>query len=161
MKIKINEYETYELNLPDEMNAGEFLTFQSRVNYIVKLIGRDSLLTLAKDGSSNLQSPPRTRILNKHKKWFTDREFGLNVMKRYYLGNVDEKKTLIIELGCSYHSLKNDMTLLKTHWNIEPKEIGIVEFPKAGKKIELLTQNETNTKEDDKEEAIEPEAPAV
>ena len=53
------------------------------------------------------------------------------------------------------------MTLLKTHWNIEPKEIGIVEFPKAGKKIELLTQNETNTKEDDKEEAIEPEAPAV
>ena len=132
MKIKINENETYEINISEEiLNAKQFQELLFRLNAINKILGRDILMSsITEKPTPKIKTYTNQRKPSKSRPWAKDREFVVDLIKLHYLGSKEmkEKKTREMNMTCWDEIVKAIHNLVMRH-NITPAEIGIPFFP--------------------------------
>lgn len=151
MIIQINEYESYNIAIPEKVTPSQFFEFKSRLDTIAKLIGKDPLLNIAsaiptiKSTSKRPRgTPPTDRF------WFQNRENAVRVLKNYYKLSGYQKEQYGYENGVTKTVLKNDMILIKAKYSISPEEVGLISYPTSGNSPKFI--NNDNKKEDEEEE---------
>lgn len=144
MKIKINEYETYEINLPDEINASRFLEVVSRLNHLTKLISKESAEDIIKENIIHrIRKPRQPRLPYRvHKEELktlrNNRDMVVKIFKAYYSQNKEDFMRVIKELGMdNYITERQKMANahfagLKEFHNIKPEEVGLKAYPLQG-----------------------------
>lgn len=115
MKININENEVYEIKLPEEIEANELFKIIEKFNNLGKLI----------------RIPNRPKTYNRNKSnidWYDTKEKVLDVMQYYYHGTSEDKERIVRIIGINKKDLCKRFHSLKIKFNIQPQEIGFIEF---------------------------------
>lgn len=157
MKIKINEFETYNINISEEYTPQEFRELMSRLQYIEKLVGKDPLIKAAMENPSSLNDYTKPR----DRPWNQSRESAIRYMKEYYASNKIQKEKVVAENNVPSTMYRQDMGTLRARYSIQPNEIGLIEFPGVGQSPIFLPQTQNGTKtntEEEEEKEIQQEA---
>lgn len=138
MKIRINENETYEIQMKEEMTIQELEALLQRLNGLTKYVARDVF-----SEALRLSQVPLRQEMKTGKKPIT-RERVLEFLKAFYSKDVtrEERKRLIEENDSLYNKIK----MYRERFNITPQEIGLKEFPRAKSSSEAMIKS--------KEEAV-------
>ena len=128
MKIKINEYESYEVNTPENITRQEFLELVSRFNFITKMLGRDNIPTLSQ--LNNIKRTKKGKIPFNH-----DRQFLIDCLKLYYNKKLEELNKILIEKGMVWDKARvvRELVKFRKKHNVLPNELGLIEFPSRGR----------------------------
>lgn len=152
MKIKINENETYEIKVPEEIDGRELFTFKSRIDHILKLVGRDPLIQTAQDKPlTPIERNPHAPI--EQRPWDKDRNEAIKLAKTHYFGIDEEKKAYEQLTHKTWLAVSKNVSPSKMKWQIKPEEIGLTRWPAMGEMTKfgnvnhLKIQNETKTEE--------------
>lgn len=155
MIIKINEYESYTLTLPEELTRQQFFEFKSRLDYVAKLIGKDPLIQIAQEAPAITNPTKRIHGTKPDdRSWYQSRTEAINVLTEYYKLSGYSKEQFAYEHGITKNVLKNDMQIIRAKFSIQAQEVGLVEFPAPGHVPNFINNDETK-KEDDKTEESE------
>jgi hypothetical protein len=145
MKIKINQNETYEISLPNEIEISiqEASIFATRLLKIVKAIGKDEIMEgmteIAQKRSYNLAGNSKSKI------WIKDRDETIKLLKLHYHASLDEKRAYANEYNTNWETLCNKLSALKERWNIQPQEVGLERWYKRGEFQPLRTEKINST----------------
>ncbi len=157
MKIKINENETYEIKVPEVIDGRELFTFKSRIDHILKLVGRDPLMQTAQDKPL---TPVKTR--NPHapieqRPWDQSRENALKFIRCHYFGTDEEKQAYEQISGKPWKDIYKRTSGIKIRWNIKPEDVDMIRWPSVGERkdndslehLKIQNETETNTEKTD------------
>ncbi len=159
MKIKINQYESYNIDFPDEIGAQEFFAMKGRIDNIARLIGKDPLLQTAQDAPMTEFKQTKVHAPIEQRPWDASREEGLKFIKCQYFGTQIERAEYEKISQRTWGDISKRVSSCKIKWNIQPKEVGMIRFPtiwEARKRLinTLKIQNETETEiQEEKQEA--------
>ncbi len=153
MKIKINQYESYNIEFPDEIGAQEFFAMKGRIDNIARLIGKDPLLQTAQDVPFTPIKAQRIRQSStiEQRPWSQSREKAIKFVKCHYCGTDEEKAEYVKISGKPWINIYKRVSGLKQQHNIQPEEVGLTRFPLVGENASfkgvdhLKIQNETKT----------------
>lgn len=141
MKIKINNLESYNIELPSQVNQKEFLGILSRFNNIAKIISKDSFTALPEDPSTPI---PQIKKRKGSPVFLTNRKIAINMFIDYYktTGTIEKRDIIMENYGkydIKYESFRGNITAIKAIWKIKPQEVGIQSFPTPGiKRVKLI-----------------------
>lgn len=132
MKIRINENEAYNIDLPNEIDLEQLTGILSRLNSISKLVSKETFNEIPK-------------IINPNKEQWTllknDRNVFIEVMKAYYTEGLEEWNRVAEKYGLTMlKDNKKPMNayggkkLMEFH-KITPQEIGLLKLPTRGERI--------------------------
>ena len=126
IKIKISEFETYVLNMPEELDEIEFIGLVDRLNLIKKVLLREPSI------SDNIQEP---RIIKKVYKKFmpTSRESVKEALKIHFFGDIEEKIKFLQKenlTGNWSNCVAGKFGWMKVKYNLNPEEFGLTRFPR-------------------------------
>ena len=146
VKVKINENESYEIAIPQELDMGQLIGIVERLKLITKMSQNEFMpqvletpkLIKAKreyvKKDNYILSKKATDILS------TNRSLSVEFIRLYYLNNEESMNTFLLSNGLEgYLNSNRTWFSKKVHqfrkkWSIEPKEVGITAFPvKAGR----------------------------
>lgn len=141
MKVKLNEYEAWEINLKQVYEPQEFLQVVERFNDTAKIIrkgfmGGDSMPS--NDIESNI-SPYKntdnisTDVKRKYTKstgtfWGSDRNVVIKAIKLHYFGTQEEKNLFANNHNTQWVKIPSNLYRLKTKFNIRPQEVGLKRY---------------------------------
>jgi hypothetical protein len=133
MKIRLNENEIYEINLPEEIDIDELSMVSLRFTNLSKILSKLNLGLSEEETFVDIK-----RHNNKYRnsqQWKTltnNREILKEILTIYYSGNKLELENKFKELGFtmdrSVMSSKRIKELIKYH-RIKPEEVGLIKFP--------------------------------
>lgn len=134
MKIKLSEFETYELVMPDkDVSLQEFISFAERVNRVAKTFGRDDILsTMPKEKNEvkkerkKYTSHRKSRSGNPLNK---DRELTIEALKVHYFGSEKEQENFGKKNNLDWKKIKINIYSFRDKHKIKPKEVGLIEYP--------------------------------
>ena len=125
VKIKINEYESYILTLPKEIDSLEFSGMVDRLNLIKRTLIKELSI------SENIKENKVIICVEKYKP--ETREDVLEMLKMHFFGNESERKGFM-ELnnlkGRWYDVIGLNVKKFKDRYSITPIELGLKSFPR-------------------------------
>lgn len=128
MKIKINDLETYELSVPEEISAKDLFILIDKLDKIGKLIRTTS-------NFEEKETDDRGK-----KTYHLTREQKIEVMKVFYLGTKKERDQISRKYGINFKTFSGHNYWRKQE-HIEPSELGLIRFPRRGEsRGEALTK---------------------
>ena len=125
MKIAINENETYEIKIPNEVDTKSFMELLTSFDNIVKLIKfniikEDGVLKVKKHYTKRADGlKSNTRI------WCNTREKTLDLMQYCYHGTLEDRKRIQGIANCEWNEIVKGFHGLKTRFNIKPQDVGL------------------------------------
>lgn len=149
MEIKINPVESYQIDIPEKVDAKQFLGILSRLERIAKLLNKE--IDFSNDKSLSLtNSKPadfyvkrnltkerlkefratcgnRQEVIKLTESYYSDKKYINEVKKKYQITSVTYIPNLI------YY--------LRTKFKLSPKDVGIIKFPTPGRTITHATAN--------------------
>jgi hypothetical protein len=146
MKVKINDEETYEINLKDEYSREEFASLLEKLDKISNLIQTPAFLTNKKKkaGRPKLEKPTqslpasipkKSRKKSKVRVRWDNRDEVLKALNIHYNGTKEDKQAYAREKGIDWDKLIKGFSGLRKRYNVKPKELGISKFPTRTEKI--------------------------
>lgn len=130
MKIHLSPNEVYEIKIPNEINAENFLELFNRFNSIIRLIKiNDSQVVNQKPNVEQITIYPK-RISKKTNKrdWCNTREKSLDLLQYAYHGTVEDKNRICKIVGMEWFEIGKYFFALKKRFNIKPQEVGLFKF---------------------------------
>ena len=138
MKIQLSEDEIYEIKLPEQIGIEEFSAIVTKFNFLHKNFTKFNI-------GDNPNSTNSGIILNKNEtkdykkqdrsKWLflrNNREAVVNILKAYYLGEVEEFEKVVKSYGINLDRggvSSITMRAIREIHNIKPEEVGLKAFP--------------------------------
>ncbi len=126
MKIKINQYEKYNINLPDEVGTEELSVIIDRLKTILNM-------SIKMDPFAQIQTPKERP---RKYQWGTGiialaltREVIVRIIQIHYHGNQDLRDQLCDIFQRDYADIAKTYTNLKNQHTIIPYEVGLREYP--------------------------------
>lgn len=174
MKIKINEFESYEINLPpeNEINIQRFNELLYRLNQINKMVNKDPINVLSND-SPVMNSKTEKKKEYKHeyiKKNYQlikierqkgraflrtlTREQFLDLLKVYYFGSSDRVLQFEKKIKQKFSIISPTFCQIRSKHNIQAVDLGLIRFPVSAtekKNISTLLIKKNGTKTNKKE----------
>lgn len=129
MKIKINDKETYEINVETEiLNAEDFLCLMDRLRHIEKMVDKMS-------GGMNVATQPVRHGRQPAGPWTKDRNEAIKAIKTMYFGTSAEKEAYGLKHDRKWSVLKHTIKNLKknAYLNLQPEEVGVKRWPSIHK----------------------------
>jgi hypothetical protein len=130
MKIKLSEFETYELVMPDkDISLQEFIAFAERVNKIAKTFGKDDILNMM---PKEIKERKKYTLHKKSKgsnPLNKNRELTIEALKVHYFGNEKKQEEFAEENNLNWKKIKMNIYSFRNKHKIKPKEVGLIEFP--------------------------------
>jgi len=126
MKIILNEEETYEIKLPETINASGFLELLNQFDNIVKLIRLNSI----QKGFDNDKGIKTKRTYMSHMKnpFFDTREKVLDLLQYGYCGTQEDRERICKVTGKGWKEISKRFCQLIQRWDIKPNEVGLIKF---------------------------------
>ena len=157
MKIKINDFEAYDINLPDEVSGQQFFEVVGRLNQIMRLIGKDPLLSIAKAVPQSLNQDGTVRKKKKgFRPWTKNREEAIYLLRLHYVcRDKDVKNAYAREQGMIWNDITKTISNVKQRWDIKPEEVGISHYPSLGKCWDFTVSPEVDLTKPEPEEPQE------
>lgn len=139
MKIKINERESYLIDLPEEIDGEEFLGMLRRLREL------KNLLSL---------SAPVTVLNQRAKRTNWTRELAIKNLRIKYLGTREEKLALAESRNSDWRVYTKTLDGQRKRYGITAQEVGLIRFPKKGEGIgkameSLKIKNQQEVSQDD------------
>ena len=139
MKIKINDSESYEIAIPDEIEGDEFIGIVDRLVRIQRLFVKDVVSNLKPNVTSTAPMPGVRRPRGKHNDysaWKSSKEKTIALIKSYYTGGkdtaeIDEFKNKFDYYGDRAKMLGAPMKMLREFHNIQPEEVNLIRWPRV------------------------------
>lgn len=152
MKVIINKNETYEIKIPNEVNANDFMNLLTSFDNIVKLIKFNLVQeefsktkTIQNNSeyknlhqkklteSLRLDGTPRKPYIRKIRRsnlrtYSDTREKALDLLQYAYHGNKEDKKRIEKIAGFDWAEISKSIHGLKKRYNILPQEVGLTRF---------------------------------
>ena len=132
MKIIINESETYEIKIPNEVNAKDFMKLLTSFDNVVKLIKFNIIREeFRKNPNYKNEVIGTARIYTKHKLksntrvWCDTREKTLDLMQYAYHGTKEDRLRVVEITGIPWNEIVKGFNGLKRRYNMQPQEIGL------------------------------------
>lgn len=132
MKIKINQYESYLIELPTEINIAELSVIIERLYRLVK-INKTELDVKQED------KPAKDYSKRKPNRTFhrITKELVIELAKVYYNFNrsrTERADELMKKYNYTIKAVQSGLWKWKTQFNIKPEDVGLKEFPAMYKK---------------------------
>lgn len=127
MKILINPEETYEIKIPNEINANDFIKLLTSFDNVVKLIRFNVIKNeiLEPDTRSYIK---KTKGFRKGSRTYCDtREKTLDLLQYAYHGTKKDKERIVKLAGTNWNNISKSFWGLRKRYNIKSDEIGL--FP--------------------------------
>lgn len=135
IKIRINDKESHLFeNFPIEMGREEITFYQERFSNILKMMGRDPLISTPLTKVDEPTNLGRKRGKYKKKDTFT-REQAIEAMKIYYSPiSREERIEHFAEKGLNLPQVTTKIGYWKTErgFSIKPEEVGLIRWPVLG-----------------------------
>lgn len=159
VKIKINEQEKYEINLPEEMDMGQLIGVVERLRLITKMSQNEFMpqvletpnLIKAKREYKKRTDNSYLESMKVSKTLFSNRYLAVEFIKNYYLNDEEKMNTFLssnslggwVNRHRTWYS--KNCSRLRKHWAIEPSEVGIIKFPEYKGNPFVNIQHEPNS----------------
>lgn len=134
MKIKINEFETYEINYSknkEEMSVKDFLIFVERLENIKRIVARNQVFEEQERIIPSLKKK-RYKVEGRKRVWCNTREKTVYVLSIFYQKSIEEKQSLADKIGFPKKEINKAFFGLKKRFNIKPFEVGLTRWPVKG-----------------------------
>jgi hypothetical protein len=129
MKIKINEKETYNIEIPEEISSQEFLGLMSRLDIVSKIINKSSVF----EGSNfekypvQIGNPDAEIVISKGSKnrleFGKTREGVIKALKINYFGSEEDRNKFLREQGvANWKNMGKSISKYKKLWKIKNQE---------------------------------------
>lgn len=133
LNIKLNEAESYTIEVPDEITKKELSYLADRFYFILKMINKDVLMA---DDSQTISSEkaPRIRRHNFDKSILRDREKVVEIWKAYYSEDIDYRQKVFAKYNIpdKKYVVHGSLWVWKKKHNITAQECGLKYFPGRG-----------------------------
>jgi hypothetical protein len=135
MRIHITSNEIYEINIPmdKEFSKQEFSIFVSRLNQIMKLLGKDEVLEAIKSPVQERKKYTKSGLERKERKnarpFTKSREIALQVLHTHYWGTKEQKEEIAKQLNMTWENINKAIYYITKKWKIQSQEIGMKAFP--------------------------------
>lgn len=138
MKIKINELETYEIDLPTECDLSKFNFIVERFMRIQKSFGRD-ILTQTADETSISSTHVRKPYRKSGMKFNWTREEYVELMKIYYspISKAEKIERLAQKGITDYKTFSACCWSQRKKYGIRPEEVGLYKYPTAAEATKI------------------------
>ena len=135
MKIKISDDEVYEIKIPNEMEAQEFLGLLDKLSKIVKLITLSKLGNLDKFKKTFNQRTEDTIQRKKYQKttglnpFYDTKEKALDLLQYSYHGTKEDRQWISRLMGMEWKDIQKRLSNIRGRYEIQPNEVGLKKFP--------------------------------
>jgi hypothetical protein len=130
MKIRINDEESYEIKIPNEIEARDFLNLLNSFDNIVRLIRINNIpkeLVKLPKIITETNKKGRIRGTKKHRDWADTREKVLDIMQYAYHGNKEDRKRIMRITGVNdFQVISKSFFWLVKRYQLKPEEVGMV-----------------------------------
>jgi hypothetical protein len=129
MKIIINELETYEIKIPNEVNAKDFMKLLTSFDNVVKLI-KFNIIREEFSKNPNYKEDKRHYIKRPGIKsntriWCDTKEKTLDLFQYAYHGTKEDRLRIVEITNTPWNEIVKGFYGLKVRWNIQPQEVGL------------------------------------
>lgn len=133
MKIEINKDESYNINLPSELNANDFLRLLEQFEKIGRLIKMNEIKTNIgfPSGKPNIIKPKIYSRIYRNP-FFDTREKVLDILQYHFHGTIEDKKRISKIIKDNWDSISKKFHHQIERYSIKPKEVGLTRFRKKG-----------------------------
>jgi len=135
MKIYLKNDETYEIKIPEEIQAEDFLELLDKLNRIFKIIKLSDLGNFTKFQTqfNNRVNTPKKYIRNKtfsgkNNPWFDTREKTLDLFQYAYHGTQEDKNRICKLMQRSWNKIQKSFNGLKKRYNLQAHEVGLTRW---------------------------------
>ena len=138
MKIKINQSETYDIEIPEEVTMEQFIGLQQRFNHISKVLCKDTFGALSTGkipevrGTRGPYKIRKTRHPLSERPWCKDRNEMIKIIKILYYSNKQAKEEYAKSINRTWLDISKSVSSYRRKWNIGPEEVGLIRFPYKG-----------------------------
>lgn len=154
MKIKINEKESYEIQLNQQsVSIKELSEIISKLTKIKQLAETSNIEEKIKQAVKETFKPLEKK--SHHKKvnpnlqggrpttiYMLNRNVAVKVFKLHLLGTIQEQKKYASNIGFDWYRLTNAMHQMKEKWNITAEELGVPSLKKSEVKAWLAKRKQ-------------------
>lgn len=142
MKINLNNQESIILNVPEEVDKEGFFEFLSKMTNTGKFIGGDPLIK--ETIMPNLNAPADIYAYQNDR--LNKREFVVDLLKLYYDGKKNKVIKELNKIGyiINRKSLRSKVISWRNKFDIEPKEVGLINYVDIRKKRIKFSVEEKN-----------------
>ena len=123
MKIQINDKESYEIIIPENVTAQEYMILTDRLHIITKLLNKDPFLNAIDSKDTNFTKTKRSRG-KKYSHLWKDRDIVVELIKACYNPNKEEAQKVYEKYKVEKANIQNSMYYLLTKFSISDSEIG-------------------------------------
>ena len=138
MKIKINQSETYDIEIPEEVTMEQFMGLQQRFNHISKVLCKDTFGVLSTGKIPEVRGtrgPYKVRNAMhplSERPWCESRDELIKVLKILYHSNKQAKYEYAESINRPWNDISKALPNYRKKWNIKPEEVGLIRFPYKG-----------------------------
>jgi hypothetical protein len=136
MKIRINEYESYEVKLPEntEFSIQQLSVLVDRLNKVLKIFGRDEIMKnigtlIEKRKYTKTKIEGRTYSRANMRPFTKNRGTALQIIHTHYWGSDEQKEAIAKQMDMSWYSITKALSGFRKKWNVKPEEVELKEFP--------------------------------
>ena len=146
MEIRINNKETYNIELPEKVDADSFNTLIIRLQDINKIVSKNAFAENVFDKNKEAPLTKKTSSVIRREE-LKDREYVLSMVKLVYFGSKEEKTKIIKTLKFnSYDTFYATIYAVRKKFNITPNEVGLIRWPIRGESRKISTLYLDNNK---------------
>ena len=132
MKVILSETESYEIEIPKVANAKEFQSLLSKLDGVAKILQMNLRLNTNFNEFRN-EFNTRTAVIRNSKRrgkvtHYTDRKNVLDIMQYFYQGTKEDRVRISTIIGKTPEEIQKRFWSLIRKWNIQPNEVGLVNF---------------------------------
>lgn len=134
MKVKINQFETYEINYEKEtLSINDFLILVERLDNIKRLLVRQNTeLINSNTNSTPIVKNPRHYKKSNTREWCSTRENAIYVLSVFYSTDWELRKKICKKIGDVPGEIQKSFYGLKKRYDIHPNEVGLTRWKKKG-----------------------------
>lgn len=130
MKIKINEFETYEIHYDDkkEMSKTEFIIYVERLENIRKLLSKSQVLEEEQEYTTypkKRKEYTKRRRIGLNSNWTDSREKVIYLMSVFYSGDKQLRNEICKKIKRLPDDVQKGFYGLKKRYDIQSKEVGL------------------------------------
>lgn len=132
MKIKVNDKESYSIELEEEINLNQLNFIIDRLIRLKKLFSDENPMSIVKNAVGTTPFVTRTRNKTIWSSW--DRETSRTALTIYHQSiPLAYRKEKLLKLGVTdYADFSSSVHGIRKKYNFTPQELGIERFPVKG-----------------------------
>jgi hypothetical protein len=152
MIIKINEEESYNIIVPDELDKEKFFKVLERLNLLSRYLGKYDAGSLVKNNLAGAGTHTKRTYITKNSGQLklvkpilqSNRELVVKLIKAYYFGEGEDFMNIVRDnkldgwITIRDNFFQKLKTILAYHPGITPHELGIKRFPKRGENARIV-----------------------